>query len=196
MQSSLVFDKEKNIETVLIEGFLNLEVWKYVENSDGRRYFMGSVSFVRNLKAYIEGMMVDVSDPDIASFPIGSIQLEDCSLPEISVCFMHDKNYKKAYDSYHRRCQRIRYDNIFYLWEVNEVNTKYSLIKKFDNLPIKKMIFCYDNFPGITDYHRFYFFSIFFAKANHKKISNWKRDIDKFNYLNFLNEKSQRRNKK
>ena len=69
--------------------------------------------FGKNLKAYVEGVMVDVSDPAIASFPIGSIKPEDCSLPAIRVYFMHYKNYKEAHDFWYRRCQRIHYDNIF-----------------------------------------------------------------------------------
>ena len=41
--------------------------------------------FVKNLKAYVEGVMVDVSDPNIASFPIGSLNPNDCSLPAIRI---------------------------------------------------------------------------------------------------------------
>lgn len=146
--------------------------------------------FVKNLKAYVEGVMVDVSDPAIASFPIGSLKPDDCSLPAIRVYFMHYKNYKEAHDSWYRRCQRIRYDNIFYLWEVNKANTKFSLIKEFDNLPIKKMVFCYDNLPGITNYHRFYFSKSFLPGQIIKILSNGRRNIDEFDYVNFLNDRS------
>lgn len=150
--------------------------------------------FVKNLKAYVEGVMVDVSDPNIASFPIGSLNPNDCSLPAIRIYFMHYKNYKEAYDSWYRRCQRISYDNIFYLWEVNKANTEFSLIKEFDNLPIRKKIFCYENLPEIRNYHRFYFSESFSPGQIIKILSNGKRNIDEFDYVSFLNDKYQTRN--
>lgn len=103
---------------------------------------------------------------------------------------MHYKNYKEAHDSWYRRCQRIHYDNIFYLWEVNKANTKFSLIKEFDNLPIKKIIFCYENLPGITNYHRFCFSEAFSPGQILKILSNGKRNIDEFDYVNFFNDRN------
>ena len=131
--------------------------------------------------------MTDVSDTDIAPFPIGSLKPDDYSLPAIRIFFMHYMSYEEAHDSWYRRCQRIRYDNIFYLWEVNKANTDFSLIQEFDNLPINKVIFCYENLPGISNYHRFYFSSSFLPGEILKILSNGKRNIDEFDYVSFLN---------
>lgn len=143
--------------------------------------------FVKNLKAYASGIMTDVSDSAIASFPIGSLKPADCSLPAIRIYFMHYRNYQEAYDSWCRRCHRINYDNIFYLWEVNETNTDFSLIKEFDNLPYRKIIFSYKNLPGISNYYRFHFAESFLPGRILKILSSGKRNIDEFDYVSFLN---------
>ena len=145
--------------------------------------------FVKNLKAYADGVMTDVSDPTIASFPVGSLKANDCSLPAIRIYFMHYNNYKEAHDSWYRRCARIHYDNIFYLWEVNEANTDFSLIKEFDNLPLRKMIFSYKNLPGISNYYKFHFTNVFSPGLILRILSTGKRNIDEFDYVSFLNDK-------
>jgi len=143
--------------------------------------------FVKNLKAYINGSMTDVSDPAIASFPIGRLKPSEHFLPEIRIFFMHYKSYKEAYDSWYRRCQRIHYDNIFYLWEVNKANTDFFLIQEFDNQPFNKVIFCYENLPGIRNCHRLNFSDSFSPGGSIKLLPNGKRNIDEFDYVTFLN---------
>ena len=143
--------------------------------------------FVKNIKSYTQGTLIDASDSTIASFPIGSLKPSDQLLPEIKIFFMHYKSYKEAYDSWCRRCQRINYDNIFYLWEVNKVNTEFSLIQEFDNLPFNKMILCYEDLPGTSNYHRFNFSETLSPGGSLKLLPNGKRNIDEFDYVTFLN---------
>ena len=47
------------------------------------------------------------------------------------------------------------------------------------------MVFYYDNLPGITNYHRFYFLESFLSGQIIKILSNEKRNIDDFDYVNF-----------
>ena len=50
--------------------------------------------------------------------------------------------------------------------------------------------FCYENLPGITNYHRFYFSEAFSPGQILKILFNGKRNIDEFDYVNFLNARN------
>lgn len=143
--------------------------------------------FCKNLKLYVDGTMENVSAPDIAPFPVGKLNPANKSLRAIRVFFMHYKTYEEAYCSWKRRCKRIRYDNIFYLWELNNANTDFLLIQEFDRLPLKKIILSYKDLPGINNYYQFHFSDSFVPGKILEILSNGKRNIDEFDYVNFLN---------
>lgn len=69
----------------------------------------------------------------------------------------------------------------------NRVNTDFSLIQEFDNLPFNKKILCYEDLSEIRNYHKFNFSEPFLPGGSIKLLSNGKRNIDEFDYVTFLN---------
>lgn len=143
--------------------------------------------FVKNLKSYIAGKLRDVSETTDKKFPVGELCPCDTRLPDIKVYFMHYRTYKEAYESWTVRSGRINYENLFFLWEYNKQNTDISLIQEFDTLPIKKIIFSYDELPEIKNYFMFKFSHEFQPGEILKITKDGKRNIDEFDYVSFLN---------
>lgn len=145
--------------------------------------------FVKNLKSYIAGELKDISSTTDKTFPVGSLTPCNSMLPAIKIYFMHYEAWDKAYESWIKRCNRINFENLFFLWEYNKENTEFTLIQEFDTLPIKKMIFSYEELPGIKNYFRFLFSDKFQPGEILKITEQGKRNIDEFDYVHFLNSK-------
>lgn len=143
--------------------------------------------FCKHLEAYIKGKMTDASDPNVVSFPIGCLHPSDACLPNIRIYFMHYQNYEDASAIWYKRCSRIKYENLFFLWEYNKSNTKLKTIQEFDGLPVKKMILTYDDLPEVVNYYKFKFSDHFNPGEILKVLPNGKRNLDEFNYVDFLN---------
>lgn len=143
--------------------------------------------FVKNLRSYIEGELKDVSATTDKKFPVGELCPCDTGLPGIKVYFMHYRTYEEAYQSWNARSGRINYENIFFFWEYNKENTDISLLQEFDSFPIKKMIFAYEELPGIKNYFKFQFSHEFQPGEILKITKDGKRNIDEFDYVSFLN---------
>lgn len=143
--------------------------------------------FVKNLKSYSLGELKEVSSTTNKTFPVGSLTTCNSTLPDIKIYFMHYESWDKAYESWIKRCGRINFKNLFFLWEYNKENTEFTLLQEFDSLPIKKMIFSYEKLPGIKNYFRFCFSDEFQPGEILKITEQGRRNIDEFDYVSFLN---------
>lgn len=143
--------------------------------------------FVMHLKSYIAGELKDISVTTDKHFPVGELHPCDAELPDIKVYFMHYKTFEEAYRSWNVRNERINYQNLVALWEIDNATIDISLLKEFDSLPIKKIIFSYDKLPGIKNYFRFQFSNQFQPGEILKFTKKGKRNIDEFDYVSFLN---------
>ena len=143
--------------------------------------------FVKNLKSYIAGELRDVSETTDKKFPVGKLCPCDTVLPDINIYFMHYKTFEEAYQSWNVRSGRINYENMFFFWEYNKENADISLLQEFDSLPIKKMIFAYEELPGIKNYFKFKFSNEFQPGEILKITKDGKRNIDEFDYVSFFN---------
>lgn len=75
-------------------------------------------------------------------YPIGLIK------GKIEVHFLHYQSESEALKKWRRRAQRVNFDNIFFSFTDNEVCTVEE-IKRFDNLPCKKVFFSSKQIEGI-----------------------------------------------
>lgn len=143
--------------------------------------------FVKNLKSYVAGELKDVSSTTNKNFPVGCLTPCNSTLPDIKIYFMHYESWNKAYESWMNRCDRINFENLFFLWEYNKENTEFTLLQEFDSLPVKKMIFSYEELPGIKHYFRFLFSDEFQPGEILKITEQGRRNMDEFDYVSFLN---------
>ena len=143
--------------------------------------------FVMHLESYIGGALKDISATTDKNFPVGELRPCDAELPAIKVYFMHYKTFEEAYQSWKVRSKRINYQNLVVLWEIDNKTIDISLLKEFDSLPLKKMIFSYDKLPGIRNYFQFRFSNQFNPGEILNITKNGKRNIDEFDYVRFLN---------
>lgn len=142
------------------------------------------VKFLENLNWYLEQPLVDITNPDTDSYPIGRLY-------DITIRFNHYKTFDEAFAKWEQRKKRIDLNNL-YILGIDGDNCTYESIKKFDQLPFKnKVIFTHKPYPEFKSTYYIKGFEndncvgtlIYF-----KKQFFIRRYIDDFNYVKFLNQ--------
>lgn len=99
------------------------------------------ITYISNLKEYNELELKEKVENN-GTYPIGI--LESKTLPKIEINFMHYKSFEEANEKWNIRKSRINYDNILFLFHLNEDNSNY--IKHFLELNLKnKVLLLYEN---------------------------------------------------
>lgn len=149
------------------------------------------VTFSANLSVYTACPMTDVTGEENRGFPCGRLEPEDGAYKPITLCFQHDSSFAEAKSGWERRCGRIHYDDLFFIYEFYNGIYDDSTLSAFDALPYEnkvalvhkpvegiacaRTVHCYRHeddrgvileFDGITG----------------------KRYLDEFDYVGFLNQ--------
>lgn len=140
------------------------------------------LKFIMNLDHYVKAQLCPPIVVENNRYPIGI-------LDDIELHFMHYKTFEEAAKHWQKRIKRVDFANLFFIMTDRDGCT-YEQIKTFDELPYKnKVIFTHKEYPEFN--------SAFYIKgfeneeevgilSNFRKYS-WKRYLDDFNYVDFLN---------
>lgn len=143
------------------------------------------VKLLENLRWYMEQPILPYEDKRF-DFPTGI-------LGDIEIRFNHYKTFEDAVEKWGERKQRINWNNLFILG-IDGDNCSYETIQRFDVLPYKnKVIFTHIPYPEIQSS---YYIPGFEEEAGvgvllyFKKQFRVRRYLDDFDYISFLNGKS------
>lgn len=145
------------------------------------------LNFVKNFKIYISSPMFDVTEMEKKGFPVGKIIPHDFQYPPIKVYFQHYQKFEDAFETWRRRSERINYENIYFLWEFFDELYDVSLLKEFDELPIKKMALLHNEIAGIENGFVFKYKKSVAGDVLQLVEREGKRHLDEFDYVRFLN---------
>ena len=148
------------------------------------------VKMLGNLHWYMEQPILPYDDKRY-DFPVGM-------LGDIEIRFNHYKTFEEAVKKWEERQQRINWDNLFILG-IDGDNCSYESIQKFDALPYQnKVIFTHIPYP---EFQSSYYIPGFEKEPGvgvllYFKKQFWvRRYLDDFDYISFLNGKSDRKKK-
>lgn len=123
------------------------------------------------------------------SYPIGRLVPDDNIHKPINIYFQHYKSYEEARDKWKKRCERINFSNIYYIWEFYDTLFNVNDLQEFDALPIKKLIITHKLIEGIKNAYQVSCYT------NDKPIGQilkyngitGMRYLDEIDYVSFLN---------
>lgn len=148
------------------------------------------VKMLENLRWYMEQPILPYDD-DRFEFPTGK-------LADIEIRFNHYDTFEEAVEKWEERKKRINWDNLFILG-IDGDNCTYETMQRFDNLPYKnKVIFTHKPYPEIKSA---YYISGFEQENGVGVLLGFKqqflvrRYLDDFDYISFLNERLNDREK-
>lgn len=148
------------------------------------------VKMLENLRWYMEQPILSYDD-DRFEFPTGK-------LADIEIRFNHYDTFEEAVEKWEERKKRINWDNLFILG-IDGDNCTYETMQRFDNLPYKnKVIFTHKPYPEIKSA---YYISGFEQENGVGVLLGFKqqflvrRYLDDFDYISFLNERLNDREK-
>lgn len=95
--------------------------------------------FVENMDYYLQRPLEDGGVNENPKYPIGVLK-GDGIKPDISIHFMHYKDFDDAREKWDTRKQRINKNNIYVAWTFAFVNYSEAEYKRFDSLPVKRKI--------------------------------------------------------
>ncbi|MCR5704429.1 MAG: DUF1919 domain-containing protein [Eubacterium sp.] len=142
------------------------------------------ILLLKDFDSYINAELIEVFEDNI-TYPIG--QLKD-----ITLYFQHYKSFEEAKKKWNERKQRINYDNLFVLFTDRDGCSE-DILQEFDKLNYpNKVVFVNKEYPNIK--------SAFYIRGFENESSvgicsdfmpnkSWKRYLDQFNYLAWLNSK-------
>lgn len=146
------------------------------------------VNFCRNLSVYTHCEMIEDTESDMA-YPVGILIPENGEYPPVHVHFQHYPDFKTAKEKWITRCQRIHYENIYFLMEYygSIYDSKYAV--EFDNLPLKTMVLLHNPMNQIKDAFVLHCYKDDkpLARVIEKRGISGKRYLDEFDYVKFLN---------
>ena len=148
------------------------------------------VKMLENLRWYMEQPILPYDD-DRFEFPTGK-------LADIEIRFNHYDTFEEAVEKWEERKKRINWDNLFILG-IDGDNCTYETMQRFDNLPYKnKVIFTHKPYPEIKSA---YYISGLEQENGVGVLLGFKqqflvrRYLDDFDYISFLNERLNDREK-
>lgn len=144
------------------------------------------IKFLENLKENLSADIIEVRDLNLG-YPVGKIN------DEITIHFMHYKNFNEAKKKWQERARRVDFNNLFIMMTDRDGCDEKS-IKKFDNLPFEnKVIFTHKPYPNIKSA---FFIKEFIEEESVGHLFQYKRGIqgllgykyyDNFDYVSFFN---------
>lgn len=141
------------------------------------------LKFIKNLKYYLSLKLLQVDDSNL-KWPVGI-------LDDVKIQFMHYKSFEEAEEKWNKRAQRVNFNNLFFIWTDRD-GINYEQIKEFDKLPLKnKVIFTAKECKEIKCSFQIKAFknkNEVGILSNFKRLS-YKRYLDDFDYVRFLNKK-------
>ena len=141
------------------------------------------LKFISNLRYYLS---LELSPPKKQNkqWPIGF-------LDDVEIQFMHYKNFEDAKIKWEERSKRVNYDNLYFIWTDRDGVT-YEQMSEFDNMQLKNKIVLtakkYNEFSSAYQIKGFVKEKEVGILSNFKRYS-YKRYLDDFDYVKFLNNK-------
>lgn len=144
------------------------------------------VKFAENLTWYMEKEIVEIK---------GENEYPEGMLGDIKIDFVHYNSFEEAVLKWRERKKRINWNNLFFMGSEKQGCT-YETIQRFDKLPYKnKIIFTHIKYPEISSAYCIEGFekeSELGTITSFKKQLLIRRYLDDFDYVNFLNSKTER----
>lgn len=141
-------------------------------------------TFLENLQ---EALQSDIVKSDSAEeYPVGIIKLNDGK--EIKINFMHYKTFSEAKNKWKQRAERVNYDNLFIFME-GGIETTDEMVSRFVKLPFENKILITSKDYGFecTKFIDIYGEDYTWGKLIRYKPNSWKRYLDNFDYVSWLN---------
>lgn len=145
--------------------------------------------FCKHIQAYTDCPMEDISAEENQPFPCA--RLVPAGLPPITLYMQHYKSFDDAKAAWQKRCKRIHWDNMFFIYEFyNDLHTMDAL-QAFDALPYRnKVALVHSPVEGIECAK---YVSCYKNGAQAGAILEFtgntgKRNLDEFDYVEFLNK--------
>ena len=147
------------------------------------------INFVKDLKYYLSCSLVQDKNKKL-DYPVGILKSKNKNKPDIHIYFNHYKTFKEAKDKWESRKTRINFNNICYIMDFYDSSYDIKLIDKFNKLNLENSIVLLHN-SNINKDNSFCFKYIEDEVPNGKLFLfsglTGKRNIDEFDYVNFLN---------
>ena len=150
--------------------------------------------FCLYLKDYLEADLVRVENAEI-SYPIGQLIPKSTKIKSIVLNFMHYESFEEAYKKWNERKKRINWKNIYVI--NNCTSEKYEhiltpeIIKDFNSIPYKKMIFVRRKLGFDGEYVMHTNKQGFPSHVLDRKNNSYKYGFNQFNFNRFFNKKHQ-----
>lgn len=146
------------------------------------------LEFVKNVKYYSDCELIEEKN-NTFKYPVGILKAKDKKHKDITIHFMHYDDFESAKEKWIDRYKRVNYNNIYYIWEFYDNRNDINLLKEFDKLSINKIALLHKKIDGIKD---FYVFDCYKKEDDVAKIMDYKgitgkRNLDDFNYVEFIN---------
>lgn len=148
--------------------------------------------FVEHMEYYLDNPLEDGGINEKPVYPIGILRGNE-EIPDISIHFMHYKNFEEASEKWNQRKQRVNFNNIFVLWTFAFENYTEEDYKRFQSLPVKKKVGFVNNPELCNSYDSLYYVKGFDNKnslGNILEYSNLfgKRYYDQFDFVKWFDK--------
>lgn len=130
------------------------------------------VKFIENLNYYIEENLV-FKETHKQGYPI-------CKLDDLTIHFVHYKNFNECFEKWKKRKRRINFENILCVFTDQNGCTD-ELVKRFAKIPYKKIMFSSKRYPEY-DFVRY-------IQQDQRNITQNRSPIDDIMILNGLTGK-------
>lgn len=147
------------------------------------------ITFLENLDGFLKCKPVEVKQEKY-NYPIGELVYNES---KITINFMHYKSFDEALRKWEERKKRIDFNNLFIIWEApNKNGPNKELLDRFLKLKYEnKVLITGCNCPVIDN--RILKLNLYNKKYQPGKIMeyrvlSYKRYLDIFNYVEFLNK--------
>ena len=151
------------------------------------------ITFAENLDIFlkVDGVTFEEIRDSGLDYPVGKLSAQGKS---VIIQFVHYKTLEQARLKWVERVQRVDFNNLFLIWECScESGPDDELWKRFLSLGYRKILITGQRFPVNNEY---VFRTRLYGKKYHygkileyqKGLLFYKRYLDKFDYVEFLNE--------
>lgn len=151
------------------------------------------IEFLENLESFTgqDAQLIECHDGHY-KYPVGELIVDDIS---IKIEFVHYRSFEEAKYKWHERVKRINYSNIYIIWEYsNTYGPEYELWERFKSLKKNNKVLITgtkfqiidNNIVGLKLYEKNYYYGKILEFQ--QGIKFYKRFLDDFDYVNFLNQ--------
>lgn len=149
--------------------------------------------FLENFDAFLNAPVVEITEESV-NFPIGIIRLADTK--SIRLYFMHYHSFEEARGKWEERKMRINKDNLYVIFEYPALSeTREEIektIRRFEAVPFRHKVMLTSEKGANSEYSvvlDVFNDSFYPGKLlGHKSTLSLKRNLDDFNYIQYLND--------